>query len=189
MRQSYPGFQCSCTQEELIEPFLLTPAGGAVMLFCGGAAKRCRMALLLKALSYLGYVPNGLAQIAPAVRTFIAEQLGLLWDQSAGRTRAELLFNAACERLRQACVELPAVGQFHRLVKAAVTGFYQNLYRRIAGVLAPEVRLRIDELLKVPDSVSLFERRKADTGKPSADNFQSTDLRGCASAVPESAAF
>jgi hypothetical protein len=129
MRESYPGFQCSCTQEGLIEPFPLTPARVAVVLFCRGAAKRCRTALLLEALSYLGYVPKPLAQIAPAVRT-----------------RAELLFNAACERLRQAYVELPAVGQFYSLVKAGA-------------------------------------------GKPSAENFQSTNPRGCSSAVPGSPAF
>jgi hypothetical protein len=181
--QSYPGFQSSYTQEELIEHFLLTPAEIALVLSCRGDANRCGMALLLKTLPYLGYVPNGVAQIPPAVRTFVAGQLGLLWDQSEqyawdGRTRdqhlflirqhtgwhpataqdkenleqwlrecaayeahtAELLFNAACERLRQGCVELPAEGELHRLVNAALNGFYQDLHRTIAEALPAEVR-------------------------------------------------
>ena len=61
MGQSYPGFQSSYTQEELIEHFLLTPAEIALMLFCRGDAKRCGMALLLKTLPYLGYVPNAVS--------------------------------------------------------------------------------------------------------------------------------
>jgi TnpA family transposase len=215
--QSYPGFQSSYTQEELIEHFLLTPAEVALVLACRDDANRCGMALLLKALPYLGYVPNGIGQIPPTVRTFVAGQLGLLWDQSEqyawdGRTRdqhlclirqhtgwhpptaqdkenleqwlrqcatydahtAELLFNAACDRLRQGHVELPAEGELYRLVNAALNGFYQDLHRKIAEALPPEVRLRIDELLKVPGSasVSLFERLKADAGKPGIDNFQ-----------------
>ena len=174
--------------------------------------------MLLKTLPYHGYVPNGVAQIPPAVRTFVAGQLGLLWDQSEqyawdGRTRdqhlflirqhtgwhpataqdkenleqwlrecaayeahtAELLFNTACEWLRQGCVELPAEGELHRLVNAALSGFCQDLHRTIAEALPAEVCLRMDELLKVPEStlVSLFERLKADAGKPGVDNFQS----------------
>ena len=38
------------------------------------------MALLLKALGYLGYVPEKLNSIPGEVRSFIAGQLGLLWD-------------------------------------------------------------------------------------------------------------
>ena len=68
MGQSYPEFQSSYTQEELIELFLLTPAEVALVLSCRGDANRCGMALLLKALPFLGYVQNGIAQIPPAVR-------------------------------------------------------------------------------------------------------------------------
>ena len=38
------------------------------------------MALLLKALGHLGYVPEKLNSIPGEVRSFIAGQLGLLWD-------------------------------------------------------------------------------------------------------------
>jgi len=62
----------------LIEHFLLTPAEIALVLSCRGDTNRCGMALLLKALPYLGYVPDGAGQIPPTVRAFVAGQLGLL---------------------------------------------------------------------------------------------------------------
>jgi hypothetical protein len=40
------------------------------------------MALLLKALTYFGYVPDSLNWVPHDVRSFIAGQLGLLWDFS-----------------------------------------------------------------------------------------------------------
>ena len=40
------------------------------------------MALLLKTLSHLGYVPDQMPQIPEEVRSFVAGQLGLLWDYS-----------------------------------------------------------------------------------------------------------
>jgi TnpA family transposase len=54
------------------------------------------MALLLKAVNYLGYVPDSLEMIPPEVRTFVAGQLGLLWDRSetyawSSRTRDQHL--------------------------------------------------------------------------------------------------
>jgi hypothetical protein len=103
--QSYPGFQSSYTQDELIEHFLLTPAAIALVLSCRGDANRCGMALLLKTLPYLGYVANGVAQIPSAIRTFVAGQLGLLWDQSEqyawdGRTRDQHLFGLTGGKLR-----------------------------------------------------------------------------------------
>src|SRR5262245_13032640 len=55
------------------------------------------MALLLKALTYLGYVPDSLDDVPLDVRSFIAGQLGLLWDVSEAyrwdsRTRGQHLF-------------------------------------------------------------------------------------------------
>jgi hypothetical protein len=82
MSGAYPQFQPSYSHEELVEHFLLTPADLQLVLACRGEANRCGMALLLKALTYLGYVPDGLEQIPAEVRAFVAGQLGLLWDHS-----------------------------------------------------------------------------------------------------------
>jgi hypothetical protein len=62
----------------------LTPAELALVMRCRGDANRCGMALLLKTLPYLGYVPGSLSEIPPDVRAFVAGQLGLLWDHSDG---------------------------------------------------------------------------------------------------------
>jgi len=82
MSGSYPGFKRSYSHEELVEHFLLTPAEVQVAVNCRGDTNRCAVALLLKALEYLGYVPPALEQIPREVRSFIAGQLGLLWDFS-----------------------------------------------------------------------------------------------------------
>ena len=83
MSGAYPQFKTSYTHEELVEHFLLTPADlQLVVLTCRGEANRCGMALLLKALTYLGYVPDSLDCVPHEVRSFIAGQLGLLWDFS-----------------------------------------------------------------------------------------------------------
>ena len=80
MSGAYPHFKPCYTHEELVEHFLLTPADLQLVLTCRGDANRCGMALLLKALAYLGYVPEKLDCMPSEVRSFIAGQLGLLWD-------------------------------------------------------------------------------------------------------------
>src|SRR5262249_46329484 len=160
-----PSFKSSYSHDELVEHFLLTPADLQLVLTCRGDANRCGMALLLKAVAYLGYVPEHLEGIPSAVRSFIAGQLGLLWDFSSGypwdnRTRdqhlslirqhtgwrfstaqdkealehwlhqsaafeaptVDRLFDAACQRLWELRVELPAEGELHRVVNAALSG-------------------------------------------------------------------
>ena len=97
MGGAYPQFKTSYTHEELVEHFLLTPADLHLVLTCRGDANRCGMALLLKALTYLGYVPDSLDCVPHEVRSFIAGQLGLLWDFSEqyrwdSRTRELHLF-------------------------------------------------------------------------------------------------
>ncbi len=42
------------------------------------------MALLLKTLSHLGYIPDPMPRIPAEVRSFVTGQLGLLWDSSDG---------------------------------------------------------------------------------------------------------
>jgi uncharacterized protein DUF4158 len=72
MSGAYPHFKTSYTHEELVEHFLLTPADLQLVLTCRGEANRCGMALLLKALTYLGYVPDSLDCVPCEVRSFIA---------------------------------------------------------------------------------------------------------------------
>ena len=87
----------SWIHERLVEHFLPTPAELALVLTCRGDANRCGMALLLKALPYLGYIPDSLTRIPLAARSFVAGRMGLLWDESEqyawdGRTRDQHLF-------------------------------------------------------------------------------------------------
>ena len=82
MANAYPQFQSSYSHEELVEHFLLTPAELQLVLTCRGDGNRCGIALLLKTLSHLGYVPDPIPQIPEEVRSFVAGQLGLLWDSS-----------------------------------------------------------------------------------------------------------
>ncbi len=72
MSGTYPSFKSSYSHDELVEHFLLTPADLQLVLTCRGDANRCGMALLLKAVAYLGYVPEHLEGIPSAVRSFIA---------------------------------------------------------------------------------------------------------------------
>jgi hypothetical protein len=217
MSGAYPHFKSWYTHEELVEHFLLTPAELQLVFTCRGDANRCGIALLLKALVYLGYVPEKLNSIPGEVRSFIAGQLGLLWDfceqyPRDSRTRkqhiflirqhtgwrfptaqdkeelelwlrqeaafqahtADRLFDYACQRLRDWQVELPAEGELQRIVSAALSGFFQDIHRRIAAAIPPDVRVRMDDLLLVPESgvVSGFEKLKADPGKPGVDNLR-----------------
>jgi hypothetical protein len=93
---AYPDFKPSYTHEALVERFLLTPADLQLVWACRGEANQCGMALLLKALTYLGYVPDSLDSVPHDVRSFITGHLGLLWDFSEAyrwdsRTRGQHL--------------------------------------------------------------------------------------------------
>ena len=83
MQGDYPRFKATYTHEELVEHFLLSPAERAVVDTCRGDVNRHGVAVLLKAVQYLGYFPDDLQQVPEAVRTFIAHQLQLLWDHTA----------------------------------------------------------------------------------------------------------
>ena len=88
MSGAYPQFKTSYTHEELVEHFLLTPADLQLVLTCRGDANRCGMALLLKALTYLGYVPESLDSTprGPLVhRGATGPALGLLRAISLGQ--------------------------------------------------------------------------------------------------------
>jgi hypothetical protein len=87
MKGDYPGFKVTYTDEELAEHFLLTPAERALVETCRGDVNRHGLAVLLKAVPYLGYFPEELCQVPPVVRTFIAHQLQLLWDETTNYPR------------------------------------------------------------------------------------------------------
>jgi TnpA family transposase len=82
MKGDYPDFKTTYTHDELVEHFLLTPAERAVVDTCYGAVNRHGVAVLLKAVQYLGYFPSALSQVPAVVRTFLAHQLHLLWDHT-----------------------------------------------------------------------------------------------------------
>jgi hypothetical protein len=83
MKGDYPRFKATYTPEELVEHFLLTPAARAIVDTCYGDVHRHGVAVLLKAVHYLGYFPEDLWQVPEPVRTFMAHQLQLLWDHTA----------------------------------------------------------------------------------------------------------
>jgi Domain of unknown function (DUF4158) len=58
MSKAYPHFKPSYPHDELVEHFLLTPADLQFVLAFRGDANRLGVALLLKVLPYLGYVPR-----------------------------------------------------------------------------------------------------------------------------------
>jgi hypothetical protein len=65
----------SYSHEDLVEHFLLTPSELDLVLKCRGDASHRDMALLLKTLLHLGYVPS-LDEIPSEVREFVAAQSG-----------------------------------------------------------------------------------------------------------------
>ena len=87
MKGDYPGFKVTYTDEELAEHFLLTPAERALVETCRGDVNRHGIAVLVKAVQYLGYFPEDLSQVPSVIRTFIAHQLQLLWDHTTAYPR------------------------------------------------------------------------------------------------------
>jgi TnpA family transposase len=83
MKGDYPGFKATYIHEELVEHFLLSPAEHALVETCHGETNRHSVAVLLKTVQYLGYFPEDLQHVPPAIRTFVAHQLHLLWDRTA----------------------------------------------------------------------------------------------------------
>src|ERR1700758_354972 len=59
------------------------------------------MALLLKTICHLGYVPDPMPQIPEEVRAFVAGQLGLLWDSSESYSRHDGTLDYHLAQIRQ----------------------------------------------------------------------------------------
>ena len=63
MTGDYPRFKAAYTHEELVEHFLLSPAEHTLVETCRGDVNRHGVAVLLKAVQYLGYFPDDLQQV------------------------------------------------------------------------------------------------------------------------------
>jgi hypothetical protein len=63
---------------------------------------------------------------------------------------SEKLLDAACHRLRELRIELPAEPELQRLVNAALNGYFHDLYECVTAQMTAPVRARMDELLVVP---------------------------------------
>ena len=217
MKGDYPGFKVTYTDEELAEHFLLIPAERTLVETCRGDVNRHSVAVLLKAVQYLGYFPEELSQVPPVIRTFIAHQLQLLWDQTTQYPRHpstrdvhlalirqhtgfrfptsqdkqmletwlrthgapdaptdEELRECAYTRLRALGIELPASQELHRIVQAALRGFFQDVYDRVVTRLPAAVCTALDALLVVgsEETQSLFERLKAEPAAPGVKHLQ-----------------
>jgi hypothetical protein len=94
---------------------------------------------------------------------------------------SEKLVNAACRRLRELRIELPAEPELQRLVNAALNGYFNDLYERVTAPMPEDVRSRMDGLLLVPEeeALSTFELLKADAANAGIDNMgnETTKLR------------
>ncbi len=82
MKGDYPKFKASYSHDGLVEHFHLDTPDQVFVSGIRGDVNREAVAVLLKSLLYLGYFPTHLDQVPETIRTFIAHQLGLLWDHT-----------------------------------------------------------------------------------------------------------
>lgn len=80
MKNLYPRFQESYTQDELIEHFWLTKDEIVFVETFRSEVNQLAVAVLLKSLNYLGFFPDGFNEVPEQVKTFIARELSSLWD-------------------------------------------------------------------------------------------------------------
>jgi hypothetical protein len=86
----------------------------------------------------------------------------------------EALCECAYARLRASRIELPAEAELRRMVRAALHGFFDDLYERVTAQLSETVRAALDALLVVgPDETqSAFDRLKAEPSAPGVKPLQ-----------------
>lgn len=86
----------------------------------------------------------------------------------------EELLESAYARLQSLRIELPSEKELRRIVNAALNGFFQDLYHRVASRLSDPVRAKLDQLLIVAEteSFSPFEKLKADPAEAGIDNLK-----------------
>lgn len=78
MKNLFPRFQESYTQDELIEHFWLTNDEIVFVETFRSEANRQAVAVLLKTLNYLGFFPDSFGEVPESVKTFIAHELNSL---------------------------------------------------------------------------------------------------------------
>jgi len=115
------------------------------------------------------------------------------WLRTEGTQSAyteEDLLERAYEHLRRIQVELPAEKELRRIVNAALHGFFQDLYTHVSGRLTFLMRAACDQLLvvEVEETVSGFEKLKAEPATPGVDNLKKEINKLCilrAVGIPE----
>ena len=60
----------------------MSPTEHTLIETCRGDVNRQAVAVLLKAVQDLGYFPDDLRHVPETIRTFVAQQLQLLWDHT-----------------------------------------------------------------------------------------------------------
>ncbi|MCI0412100.1 DUF4158 domain-containing protein [bacterium] len=82
MKGDYPAFREAYSQQELHEFFSLDEAELTFIKQFKTESNRFNVAVLLKALLYLGYFPEHPSSVPEGIRTYVSFQLGLLFDHS-----------------------------------------------------------------------------------------------------------
>ena len=99
------------------------------------------------------------------------------WLRTQGAPEApteEDLCDCAYARLRTLGLELPAESELRRIVRAALRGFFDDLYQRVTVQLSETVRTTLEALLVVgPDETSsAFDRFKTEPSSPGVQHLQ-----------------
>ena len=87
MKGDYPRFRASYAHDDLVVHFLPTHADLELIARCRGDVNRFGVAILLKALPYLGYFPHNIHAVPCEVQEFIVRQLNLPGDSSTARLK------------------------------------------------------------------------------------------------------
>jgi TnpA family transposase len=82
MKNLYPSFQESYTQDELIEHFWLTNDEIVFVQTFRSEVNQQAVAILLKCLKYFGFFPADFDEVPESVKLFIAHELNSLWDMT-----------------------------------------------------------------------------------------------------------
>jgi hypothetical protein len=98
------------------------------------------------------------------------------WLRTQGASEApceEELCECAYAHLRTLGLELPAERELRRIARAALSGFFQDVYQRVTARLSETVRTSLDDLLEVPtdESQSMFDKLKVGPSAPGVKNL------------------
>ena len=111
-----------------------------------GQRDQTRSDHLFAVMEHLGFVAMGELE-SKRLRSWLVEPC-------MDHVKATVLFEHACGWLRSERVMRPAVSAVERLIASAVVEADRETYRRVEGVLNPDVRLRLDGLLEGSEEIS-----------------------------------